>query len=140
MTVIIEEVSRFWVTASLAGGTSPVAAAGLVGSESQLTAPVSQSGAPSKPFAGDQDEEHAKRGIDEDRHREDHGRPASEKLPDVRLPDPGKVEGGVLAVADESEDGVKGVLVGGEAVNANCEGKNELEAGQRWMIRKISCE
>jgi len=87
--------------------------------------------APSKPLAGNQDEEDAERRIHEDRHGEDHDRPASEKLPDVGLPHPGEVEGGVLAETDEGEDRVKRVLVGGEAVDANCERKDELCESQQ---------
>lgn len=123
MTVVIDGRSSFRATSSCL-----LAKRFVFGSEASSQTPVSQEPvAPlSEAFARDQDEEHAQCCIDEDRHGEDHGRPAGEKLADVRLPHPREVERGVLAVADEGEDGVERVLVRGKAVDADCEREDEL--------------
>lgn len=81
---------------------------------------------PSKPLAWNKDKEYAERRIDEDRHSKDHDCPAGKELSDVRLPNPGKVERGVLAKADKGKNWVEGILVGSKAVNADCERQNEL--------------
>lgn len=77
---------------------------------------------PSKSFAGHQDEQHQDGRVDEGRHGQDHEGSLCEQFPDVRLADAGEVERGVLAQADEGQDGVQGVLVRGEEVDAQGEG------------------
>lgn len=92
----------------------------------QLEAPTSKPSTPLQSFARYQDEQNADGSIDEHCHGEDHDRPANEELPNIRLAHAGEVEGRVFAQADQCEDGIQRVLIRRKAVDANCEGEDEL--------------
>jgi hypothetical protein len=54
-----------------------------------------------------------------------------EQLAHVLLSDAGEVEGRVLAQSDQSENRVKGVLVGGEGIDTNGKWQDELCLSQQ---------
>lgn len=62
----------------------------------------------------------------EDSTQQDHRGPLIHQFADIRFPDARPVHERVLAQADESEHGVDGVLLGGEGVDADGEGEDEL--------------
>lgn len=92
-------------------------------------APATFSHTTSQSLSRDEYEEDAERGVDGGRHPEDHEGALDEELPDEGLTDAGEIEGRVLAVAEEGEGWVYGVLVRGEAVDAYREGQDDLSVG-----------
>lgn len=52
-------------------------------------------------------------------------------MADVGFADAGPVHEGVFAQADQGEDGVERVLLGGEAVDADGEGEDELREAKK---------
>lgn len=87
-----------------------------------------------QPFAWDKDEEHTKCCNNQESDRKDHDGPFDEELTNVRFTDSREIERRVLAQADESKDRIQGVLVRGKEVDANSEGKNELQVGQQVSL------
>jgi hypothetical protein len=73
----------------------------------------------SQASAWNENEEEAEGSIHENRDGQNHYSAFGKKLADIRLPDAGEIEGGVFAVANESHDGIQGVLVRGEEIDSD---------------------
>lgn len=85
----------------------------------------------SKAVARDENEEADDSDADGDGDEQDHDGAPVEEFADVGFFDAGEAEEGVLAQADEGEDGVEAVLVGGEEVDADCKGEDFLRG---WVL------
>ena len=72
------------------------------------------------------DEQHNHTNTNQDRAQQDHGSPLGHQFANIRFPDARPVHERVFTQTDESEDGVDGVLLGGEGVDADGEGEDEL--------------
>ena len=81
----------------------------------------------SEPLPRNEDEEHAKRSIDQNSDSQDHNSTLSKKRANVRLAYAGEVKRGVLAETDEGKNGIQRILIRSKEIYTDSEGQDLLE-------------